>query len=164
MSTSSAPITPVTAFQYACFFFNRANISSQEAFLRAIRQLELEQLYAEAARLQNSIYHLNRSIIALEEFESDPDCKEAINDNRDTIQRQTERVEMIVAEVARRGFPTEHIIPGKVVNGVDQEEEVVVVDAQMVEGPPPGAGQVETAPRGDTSSQEDERGEGGLYL
>jgi hypothetical protein len=66
---------------------------------------------------------------------------------------------MIVAEITRRGFPTEHVISRKTVNGVDREEEV---DVQMEEGPPSGGRQTEASLSG--GGQEDGRGEGGLYL
>ncbi|RPB04099.1 hypothetical protein L873DRAFT_1786369 [Choiromyces venosus 120613-1] len=102
MSATSAPITP-------------------EVFLVAIKDLELEQLHAEAARLQNSLYHLARSNIALQEFQNDPVLKEAIDDNEATIQRQRQRVQMIVEEIQRRGFPTDHIILGNAVNAVNGE-------------------------------------------
>ncbi|KAA8894860.1 hypothetical protein FN846DRAFT_972314 [Sphaerosporella brunnea] len=85
MSSTSAPIAP-------------------EAFQAAIADLELEQLHAEASRLQNSIFHLERSNIALEEFRDDEDCRLAIQENVETIARQTERIDMIRNEVEKRGF------------------------------------------------------------
>jgi hypothetical protein len=76
----------------------------QESFLEAITDLELEQLHVESSRLQNSIFHLERSNIALEEFRDDEDCRQAIQENVETIARQNERVQMIKNEVERRGF------------------------------------------------------------
>jgi hypothetical protein len=76
----------------------------QESFLEAITDLELEQLHAESSRLQNSIFHLERSNIALQEYCDDEDCRLAIQENKDTIARQMERVQMIRCEVERRGF------------------------------------------------------------
>ncbi|KAF8253462.1 hypothetical protein K440DRAFT_519269, partial [Wilcoxina mikolae CBS 423.85] len=72
-------------------------------FQLAIADLELEQLHAESARLHNSIYHLERSNIALEEFKDDGDCRIAIGENITTIERQRARIEMIRAEVEKRG-------------------------------------------------------------
>ncbi|KAF8536591.1 hypothetical protein BDD12DRAFT_807657 [Trichophaea hybrida] len=85
MSATTSPITP-------------------EAFQLAIADLELEQLHVESARLHNSIYHLERSNIALEEFKDDEDCRIAIGENVATIERQRERIEMIRVEVEKRGF------------------------------------------------------------
>ncbi|KAI5813199.1 hypothetical protein BZA77DRAFT_296181 [Pyronema omphalodes] len=85
MSATSNPITP-------------------ESFQLAIRELDLELLHRESSRLQNSIYHLQRSNIALEEVKDDEDCAIAIRENLETIQRQQERVQMIRDEVERRGF------------------------------------------------------------
>lgn len=73
-----------------------------------IRDLELEQLHAEAARLQLSLYHLRRSQIALEEFRDDPVCRSAIEDNVVVISYQVERIDLIRLEVERRGFSMEH--------------------------------------------------------
>lgn len=80
----------------------------QEFFLQAIRDLELEQLHAEAARLQLSLYHLRRSQIALEEFRDDPICRSAIEDNKVVIGNQVDRIDLIRLEVERRGFSMEH--------------------------------------------------------
>lgn len=80
----------------------------QEFFLQAIRDLELEQLHAEVARLQLSLYHLRRSQIALEEFRDDPICRSAIEDNEVVIKNQVDRIDLIRLEVERRGFSMEH--------------------------------------------------------
>ncbi|KAI5852002.1 hypothetical protein BZA05DRAFT_445167 [Tricharina praecox] len=85
MSATSNPITP-------------------QSFLIAIADLQLDQLHAESARLHNSIYHLERSNNALEEFPSDEDCRAALRENMVTIGHQQERVQLIKEEVERRGF------------------------------------------------------------
>ncbi|PUU77440.1 hypothetical protein B9Z19DRAFT_1128333 [Tuber borchii] len=150
MSATSAPITP-------------------EAFLAAIKDLELEQLHAEAARLRNSLYHLARSNIALQEFQNDPELKEAIDDNEITIQRQKQRVQMIVEEIQRRGFPTDHVILGNTVNAVNGErgnvdtregrgQEEEDGDPVTIARPEPPAGAREE------EVHVDDLGEGGVYL
>ena len=82
----------------------------QEAFESALEPLSVSQLYAECHRLLNSIYHLRRSNATLltEDFASDPDCREAVLENEEVIARQQRRVEMVQAEMKRRGFRSTH--------------------------------------------------------
>lgn len=96
----------------------------QEFFLQAIRDLGLEQLHAETARLQLSLYHLRRSQVQLEEFRDDPVCRAAIEDNEVVIKHQVDRIDLIRLEVERRGFSMEHGSGGgeKLVNGAESEE------------------------------------------
>jgi hypothetical protein len=81
--------------------------------------LGIPQLHAEISRLQNSIFHLERSIEALKEFKDEEDCKLAIDENVVTIQRQRERVLMIEEEIAIRGSSGHGVGPGD----VDMEEQ-----------------------------------------
>ncbi|KAG0135992.1 hypothetical protein HOY82DRAFT_118933 [Tuber indicum] len=153
MSATSAPITP-------------------EAFLVAIKELELEQLHAEAARLQNSLYHLARSNVALQEFQNDPELKEAIDDNEITIQRQKQRVQMILEEIQRRGFPTDHATLRNSANAINGEGGSV--DTQAGEGREEGEEgdpMAITRPEPPAHTMEEEgeahagdQGEGGVYL
>jgi len=78
-----------------------------DQFATAIADLELEQLYAEISRLHNSIYHLERSNVALAEYQDDLDCKAAIEENEVTVNRQKERVGILLQEVENRGFGRE---------------------------------------------------------
>ncbi|KAL1956982.1 hypothetical protein VTO42DRAFT_6471 [Malbranchea cinnamomea] len=89
MSAESRPITP-------------------EAFAKALTELPLSSVYAKAAELQNSINHLERSNAELKQFieetpGGDKDCEEAIAENEEVIKRMLERIELVKAEVARRG-------------------------------------------------------------
>ncbi|PWW73823.1 hypothetical protein C7212DRAFT_347417 [Tuber magnatum] len=150
MSATSAPITP-------------------EAFLVAIKELELEQLHAEAARLQNSLYHLARSNIALQEFQNDPELKEAIADNEITIQRQKQRVQIIVEEIQRRGFPTDHVVWGNAVDGPNGEggsaDTQVGGGQQGEEGDPMAIARPEPPARArEGEVHTDDHGDGGVYL
>lgn len=127
----------------------------------------MEQLHAEAARLRNSLYHLARSNIALQEFRNDPELKEAIDDNEITIQRQKQRVQMIVEEIQRRGFPTDHVILGNAVNAVNGEGESVDREGggQEEDGDPVAIARPEP-PAGvrEEEVHADDLGEGGVYL
>ncbi|KAI5805916.1 hypothetical protein EDC01DRAFT_270291 [Geopyxis carbonaria] len=75
-----------------------------DVFRTALTSLPLPQLYAEIARLQNSIAHLQRSNIDLqaEAAAGDIDCKEALEENGVVIQRQEERIGMVKGEIEER--------------------------------------------------------------
>lgn len=76
--------------------------------MATIQTLELEQIHTESARLQNSIYHLERSNISLEEFAEDATCKEAIVENNEVIRQQKDRILMLEQELQRRGIRMGH--------------------------------------------------------
>lgn len=127
----------------------------------------MEQLHAETSRLRNSLYHLARSNIALQEFQNDPELKEAIGDNEITIQRQKERVQMIAEEIQRRGFPTDHVNLGNAVNTVNGEGGSVDTQlggGQEGEGDPRAIARPEPPARGEEEVHEDSQEGGGIYL
>ncbi|KAI9759050.1 MAG: hypothetical protein M4579_002639 [Chaenotheca gracillima] len=76
---------------------------SAEAFELAIKDLLLANLYGKAAELQNSIAHLRYSNEQLESFAEDPDCAEAIRENREVIENMEWRVASLRREVESRG-------------------------------------------------------------
>ncbi|EXJ55237.1 hypothetical protein A1O7_08163 [Cladophialophora yegresii CBS 114405] len=92
---------------------------SAERFAFAIQDLPAENLYAKAQELENSIAHLERSNKTLQEYidsirsdtslpeskreEGDKDCSDAIQENQVVIERQKERIELLMREVERRG-------------------------------------------------------------
>ena len=89
------------------------------AFASALTDLPVENLYAKAFELNNSIAHLERSNTQLKEYsdsikndaslaedvqrEGDRDCEDAIKENDVVIARQRERIGLLKAEVERRG-------------------------------------------------------------
>jgi hypothetical protein len=85
MSTEARPISPTR-------------------FREAIQDLPLGNLHAKAAELRNSIDHLKRSNDDLAEFPDDPDCKEAVTENLEVIQRMADRILLLKQEVERRGM------------------------------------------------------------
>lgn len=100
MSAESQPITPAQ-------------------FALAIQDLPVENLYAKAHELNNSIVHLSHSNTLLKEYSDsitqdtsldaqtrasgDKDCLEAIAENEIVIERQRERIRLLKDEVERRG-------------------------------------------------------------
>ncbi|ETN41892.1 uncharacterized protein HMPREF1541_03831 [Cyphellophora europaea CBS 101466] len=93
---------------------------SPSRFALALQDLPLENLYAKAREIDNSIAHLRRSNAQLQEFSDsirsdetisgetreevgDRECLEAIRENEEVIERQRERVGLLKAEVERRG-------------------------------------------------------------
>jgi len=89
------------------------------AFAAALTDLPVENLYAKAFELNNSIAHLQHSNTQLQEYsdsikndtslaedvrrDGDRDCEDAIRENDIVIARQKERVGLLKAEVERRG-------------------------------------------------------------
>lgn len=86
MSSNSAPISPAR-------------------FAAALSSLPLPNLHLKAAEIRNSITHLEYSNLQLQPLteEGDRDCKEAVEENRETIARMEERIALLKAEVERRG-------------------------------------------------------------
>jgi len=76
-------------------------------FAEALETLPLDALHAKAAELLNSISQLRSSNLQMSPFadEGDADCKEAMFENLGVITRMHERVELIKAEVEKRGMP-----------------------------------------------------------
>ena len=90
-----------------------------EAFTSAITDLPIENLYAKAFELSNSIAHLEYSNTQLKDYsdsikndislaedvrrEGDRDCEDAIKENDVVIARQNERIGLLKSEVERRG-------------------------------------------------------------
>ena len=87
MSSNAAPISPAR-------------------FAAALSALPLSNLHLKAAELRNSIAHLDYSNLQLQPFaeEGDGDCKQAIDENTDTMMRMEERIALLKAEVEGRGF------------------------------------------------------------
>lgn len=92
---------------------------SPASFAKAIEDLPVENLYAKAFEINNSVAHLEKSNKLLQEYsdsikndqnldaatrsDGDKDCLEAIKENEIVIKRQQERVGLLKAEVERRG-------------------------------------------------------------
>ncbi|KAF2182178.1 hypothetical protein K469DRAFT_246045 [Zopfia rhizophila CBS 207.26] len=80
-------------------------------FATALTDLPLSSLYAKASELRNSIAHLQKSNVELQEWvekEGDKDCYEAYVENQEVIKRMEERIEMVKKEVTEiRGLPWE---------------------------------------------------------
>lgn len=76
-------------------------------FAEALETLPLDALHAKAAELSNSIEQLRSSNEQMVPFadEGDQDCKEAMFENLGVITRMHNRVELIKAEVEKRGMP-----------------------------------------------------------
>ena len=80
---------------------------SPEQFAVALETLPVSNLYAKTFELRNSIAHLERSNAELELFMAesgrDEDCAQAVEENKQVIDRMRQRVELIKAEVEKRG-------------------------------------------------------------
>jgi hypothetical protein len=76
-------------------------------FAEALGTLPLDALHAKAAELQNSMEQLRSSNEQMVPFadEGDQDCKDAMFENLGVITRMHGRVELIKAEVEKRGMP-----------------------------------------------------------
>lgn len=76
-------------------------------FAEALETLPLDALHAKAAELQNSMEQLRSSNEQMVPFadEGDQDCKDAMYENLGVITRMHNRVELIKAEVEKRGMP-----------------------------------------------------------
>jgi len=92
---------------------------SAAAFASALESLPAENLYTKAVEIRNSIAHLERSNIQLQEYSDsiandtsipadvrgrgDAECLEAIRENIVVIERQRDRIALLKAEMERRG-------------------------------------------------------------
>lgn len=109
-----------------------ANPITPARFAAALEDLSVASLYAKAAEIRNSMLHLNASNEQLRPFvdDGDVDCAEALQENEEVIGRMRERVELLKAEVERRGnLWIEAVEEEKkpVPNGIGQEQDVQVV-------------------------------------
>jgi hypothetical protein len=114
-------------------------------FAAALRDLPLSSVALKAAEIRNSIVHLEYSNLQLKPFAhprsgeaGDPDCVEAIQENEGVLLRMNERIDLLKAEVERRGVswrefagPDEiadlgakvnGVLPGDVQNGGEEEQ------------------------------------------
>lgn len=87
----------------------------------------MSSLHLKAAEIRNSIAHLDYSNEELAPFaaENDQDCIEAIRENEGVIARMQERLELLKAEVERRGgvwteFMTKEEVE-RMVNGTTED-------------------------------------------
>lgn len=76
-------------------------------FAEALETLPLDALHAKAAELSNSMSQLRSSNEQMVPFADagDADCREAMFENLGVITRMHERVQLIRAEVEKRGMP-----------------------------------------------------------
>ncbi|MCJ1312449.1 hypothetical protein MMC25_006123 [Agyrium rufum] len=79
---------------------------SPARFAAALSDLTLPSLHAKGAELRNAIAHLQYSNEQLKEFadDGDQDCKQAIQENNETIGRMEERIGLLKVEVENRGY------------------------------------------------------------
>ncbi|EPS35349.1 hypothetical protein H072_11296 [Dactylellina haptotyla CBS 200.50] len=134
-----------------------------EQFAQALLELEIAQLHLESSRLQNSLYHLERSNATLEEYPDDEDCKDAIRYNQGVIDQQKQRIELIRLELGRRGISVEHM-------EIDNPRPPASTSAatlgegQAASGEIPG-GQSSTSPSNGTAATNGDAGDDeGVYL
>lgn len=88
MSSSARPVTPAR-------------------FAEALEELPLATLHNTAAEIRNSKSHLEYSNKELQPHadEGDQVCKEAITENEQVLERMDGRLNLLRAEVERRGMP-----------------------------------------------------------
>ena len=166
----------------------QTNPISSSQFNLAIQDLPLENIYAKAHEIQNSIEHLQRSNAQLKEFSDsirndsslggevreevgDKECLEAIQENDIVIERQRERVGLLRGEVERRG----RVWHGVAGEGVNRDGDVNGGPGGSDRDEGDGAAAAVSRPRlTDEELQrrlmermgddDDEDGEGGLHL
>lgn len=75
-------------------------------FALAIADLPLDTLHAKAAEIENSMRHLRSSNAQMLPFadDGDQDCKDAVFENLQVIGRMNERIDLLRAEVEKRGM------------------------------------------------------------
>ncbi|KAI5205322.1 hypothetical protein E4T39_03114 [Aureobasidium subglaciale] len=75
-------------------------------FAEALESLPIDALHSKVAELRNNMNHLRFSNEQMVPFadEGDQDCKDAMYENLIVINRMNERIEMIRAEVEKRGM------------------------------------------------------------
>ncbi|KAI5274213.1 hypothetical protein E4T47_02682 [Aureobasidium subglaciale] len=75
-------------------------------FAEALESLPIDALHSKVAELRNNMDHLrfsNEQMVPFAE-DGDQDCKDAMYENLIVINRMNERIEMIRAEVEKRGM------------------------------------------------------------
>lgn len=117
---------------------NAAPISSAK-FAAALPELPLSSLHAKGAEIRNSIAHLTISNEELQNFadEGDPDCKEALEENREVVQRMKERLDLLQKEVENRGYKWEEhaeMVKGEDNVEISEGEQVEQATADRVQG------------------------------
>ena len=80
---------------------------SPARFASALQELPLSSLHSTAAEIRNSQVHLETSNRELRPYadEGDAVCKEAIDENAQVLERMKARLDLLKAEVLRRGMP-----------------------------------------------------------
>ncbi|KAI5244466.1 hypothetical protein E4T43_03814 [Aureobasidium subglaciale] len=75
-------------------------------FAEALESLPIDALHSKVAELRNNMDHLRFSNEQMVPFadDGDQDCKDAMYENLIVINRMNERIEMIRAEVEKRGM------------------------------------------------------------
>ena len=79
---------------------------SSARFAEALQELPLSTLHNTAAEIRNSKIHLESSNQELKPHadEGDETCKEAIDENKQVLERMNARLNLLKAEVERRGM------------------------------------------------------------
>ncbi|KAK9761857.1 hypothetical protein K7432_012918 [Basidiobolus ranarum] len=86
------------------------NTISLEDYQKAIRSLADDALIPEVNRLRNSIEHLDRSNKEMLAYDDqDSDFLEAIQENKELILKQKDRLEVVHKGMLERQFPSEII-------------------------------------------------------
>src|SRR5271170_3967319 len=88
-------------------------MSWKETYKSRLKQLATPSLYGEVLRLENSIKHLRRSNEELRDHESSAEedtswIAPVIAENDEVIAKQSERVDLIKAEISNRGTVSDH--------------------------------------------------------
>ena len=103
---------------------------SNPRFASAVESLPLSALHSTAAEISNSLRHLHGSNLQLQPLANQGDitCREAIDENETVMRKMRERLELLKAEVHRRGmrWPESNDSPmfGPLGNSVDPSGEV----------------------------------------
>jgi hypothetical protein len=86
---------------------SQARPISPTQFASALADLQVENLYAKASEIRNSIAHLERSNEELQQYSDsvngDADCLAAVRENDEVIGRMNDRIDLVKKEVERRG-------------------------------------------------------------
>lgn len=79
---------------------------SNPRFASALKSLPLSALHSTAAEVKNSLHHLHDSNLQLRPLanQGDVTCREAIDENETVMRKMIERIELLKAEVHRRGM------------------------------------------------------------
>lgn len=159
---------------------------SPSRFIEAIKDLPIENIYAKAHEIENSVAHLERSNAQLQEYsdsikndtsleenvraEGDKDCLDAIRENNIVISRQLDRVDLLKQEVERRGARWHEAEPRRetVTNGVPTNGHTTGEVANAPAAPPPSTGgrltDEELRRRLEEQMGGDEDDDGGMHL